>query len=179
MRKRGRVMLTFFFLAASLIGACIHLFTQKRPRTKERVVEVFLLWILFVSIGLQGLLGFAGHAFIPDQIAKSIGWAPGSPFQFEVAIADLSYGVLGVLCIWLRGNFWFATGIGAAILYLGDAYGHLVQMLRYNNYAPNNSGLFLVCEILMGLILVGLLIVWRLWSREAQKRQFVSPSFYQ
>ena len=40
-------------------------------------------------------------------------------------MADLTVGVLGVLCIWLRGNFWLATAIANAVWLLGDAIGHI------------------------------------------------------
>ena len=44
-------------------------------------------------------MGFYWPFFLSAQVAANIGWAPGSPFQSEVAFANLSVGVLGVLCI--------------------------------------------------------------------------------
>jgi hypothetical protein len=40
-------------------------------------------------------------------------------------MADLTVGVLGVLCSWLRGNFWLATAIANAVWLLGDAIDHI------------------------------------------------------
>jgi hypothetical protein len=75
-----------------------------------------------------------------DEIARKIGWQPGSPFQFEVALADLSWGVCGVLCIWLRQGFWTATGIGSSIFLLGCAFGHVRDVIREGNMAIYNAG---------------------------------------
>jgi hypothetical protein len=58
----------------------------------------------------------------------------------QVGMADLTVGVLGVLCVWIRGNFWLATAIVNAVWLLGDAIGHLRQMVLHNNHAANNAG---------------------------------------
>jgi len=70
------------------------------------VVESFLLWFLVILVGLGSLYAFMGHAFAADEVARSIGWPTGNPFQFEAALHDLAIGILGVLCFWLRGDFW-------------------------------------------------------------------------
>jgi hypothetical protein len=77
---------------------------------------------------LEGIFAFYGHAFMAEQVAQSIGWQP-SLFQFEVAIANLAFGVLGILCLRIRDQFWLATGIGVSVWLLGDAYGHIREML--------------------------------------------------
>ena len=70
-------------------------------------------------------------------------------------------GVLGVLCVWFRGNFWLATAIANAVWLLGDAVGHVRQLLFYNDHAPNNSGIFLYAEILTPLLILALTIYHR------------------
>jgi hypothetical protein len=78
-----------------------HLALSKVPRTPRRVVHILLLYALAFGVGVIGLpLGFIPHAFFADETARSIGWAPGSPFQFEVGLYDGAWGVLGFLCIW-------------------------------------------------------------------------------
>ena len=49
---------------------------------------------LVFLVGVPGIVGFSGHVFNADQVAESIGWPKGNPFQYEVGIANLSYGVL-------------------------------------------------------------------------------------
>jgi Family of unknown function (DUF6790) len=60
-----------------------------------RVVESFLLWFLVIVVGFGSLYAFVGHAFVADDVARSIGWPTGSPFQFEVALHNLAIGVWG------------------------------------------------------------------------------------
>jgi hypothetical protein len=73
-----------------------------------------------------------------------------------VGMANLTVGVLGVLCLKFRGDFWFATAIGNAVWLLGDAVGHFRQMTMYNNHASNNSGSFLATEIVVPLVILSL-----------------------
>ncbi len=134
------IMIAFIFLAASIIGFAVHLSLSKRPRTTSRVTELLLLYLLAVNIGIGGILAWYGHTFMADEIARKIGWQPGSPFQFEVAVADLSWGVCGVLCIWLRKAFWTATGIGSSVFLLGCAFGHIRQIIQEGNLAIYNAG---------------------------------------
>ncbi len=133
-------MLPLVFLAVSLIAFGIHLGASKQPRTKVRVVELLLLYLLVINIGFGCVLAWYGHTFMADEIARKIGWPVGSPFQFEVAVADLSWGVCGILCYWFRNEFWTATGIGSAVFLLGCAYGHIRQIAQEGNLAIYNAG---------------------------------------
>lgn len=153
-------MLWYLYLAASIIGIAIHLAMDRRPRTAARVVEIVLLYLLVIFVGVGGILGAFAHIFMADQTALSIGWQPGSPFQFEVAMANLAFGVLGILCIWKRGGFWTATGIGIAVFYLGAAYGHIRDMIVNGNYAPDNAGPVLwLNDIAVPIVILALLYV--------------------
>jgi hypothetical protein len=133
-------MLPVVFVCTTLIAFTLHLFLGREPRTKARIVQLLLLYLLVINIGLGSLLAWYGHTFMADEIALKIGWQPGSPFQFEVALADLSWGVCGVLCIWLREGFWTATGIGSSVFLLGCAFGHIRQIIHEGNMAIYNAG---------------------------------------
>jgi hypothetical protein len=132
-------MMWFFFPAVVVAATCLHLWLGKQPVSASRVTEVVLLYLLVVFAGVGGLVGFLGHTFKAQEIAVQIGWQP-SPFQFEVAVANLAFGVLGILCIWRRRGFQTATGIGVAVFLLGCAYGHLKDMIVQGNFAPYNVG---------------------------------------
>jgi len=69
-------------------------------------------------------------------------------------MADLTVGVLGILCLWLRGNFWLATAIANSVWLLGDAVGHIRQVVLNSNHAANNSGIFLITEITMPFVIL-------------------------
>jgi len=149
------------FLVIALVGAAVHLLVQKGPRTPARILEILLVWLLVVGIGVSSIFGAMGHLFMPDEVARSIGWPTGSPFQRENAFGDLGVGVLGVLCIWKRGNFWDAAAIMSAILFFGDAYGHVFEWVAHHDTAPNNIGAPLYADIIVPLLVLILLIAYR------------------
>ena len=47
-----------------------------------------------------------------------------------------------------------------AVWLLGDAGGHIRQMTLNNNHASNNSGIFLVTEIIMPLVILSLALYY-------------------
>jgi hypothetical protein len=155
------------YTLAIVLGTLIHLYLSVKPRSSERVIEVVLLYLLVVGAGAAGVLAFVSHAFFAAGTAASIGWPAGSPFQFEVAVADLSYGVLGLMCIRWRGPFWLATGVATSIAFLGCDYGHLYDALVNGNHAPNNYGVINVFEIVWPAAVLILLVPYmRWWTRQ-------------
>jgi hypothetical protein len=124
------------------------------------MIEVFLLSFLVISVGIGSLIGFVGHVFFADRVAIDIGWATGSPFQQEVGFANLAIGILGITCIWLRGNYWVATVIAATIFLWGAAYGHIIGIIIHGNYSTGNAGGALYNDILVPLITIALLAAY-------------------
>lgn len=160
-------MIFGIYMLAIIAGILIHLYASRKPLSRERVIEVALLYLLVIGAGVAGIIAFIGHAFYADKIARSIGWQPGSPFQFEIAVANLSYGVLGLMCIRWRGHFWLATGVATSVLLLGCNYGHLYEAFVNNDYAANNYGLINLFEIVWPVAVLVLLIPYmRAWTRE-------------
>ncbi len=148
------------FFAIGLISALTRVLTSKKKLSGIDKTGIFLLYLIVMCIGVQGLFAFSGHAFEPNIIAEQIGWPTGSPFQFEIAIANLSYGVLGFLCIKFRGKFWMAVIIGNSIFLWGAAYGHFVQLAK-GDTSPYNSGVFLYAgDIVIPLIIFILMILY-------------------
>lgn len=160
----------YTWLILGIIGALIMLgiqFYSKRVLTTKKIVEITLLALLVVTVGFGSIWAAIGHSFFANQVALSIGWAPGSPFQQEVAFANLAFGVLGILCIWIRGNFWTATVIGVSIFLLGDALGHITNIFATGNLASGNAGAVLVLDILVPVLLISLLAVYRVMEERA------------
>jgi hypothetical protein len=154
-------MIWYLFLVAVGVATCLQLWLGKQPVSLMRVVEVLLLYLLVFCAGLGGLMAFLGHTFKAQEIALKIGWQP-SPFQFEVAVANLAFGVLGIMCIWQRRGFWTATGIGYAVFLLGCGYGHVLEMTRHGNFAPYNVGPVLwVNDLAVPVVILLLLLVRR------------------
>ncbi|MFD7614726.1 DUF6790 family protein [Streptomyces sp. NPDC059828] len=139
----------------------IHTFVDRQPnrRTRFRVIEIWLLWFVGAS-GLLSVLTGLGHIG-PNapEIADGIGFAH-SAFQWEVGWADIAIGTIGFLSIWRRDSFMTAAVIALAILYWGDAIGHIMQLAAHDNRAPNNVQP-IYTDILQPLIAVLLLIAYR------------------
>jgi len=142
-------------------------FYLKRSLTTKKLCEIFLLSLLVITVGFGSIWAFIGHAFLSNQIAAYIGWSAGSPFQLEVAFANLAFGVLGILCFWIRGNFWTASIIGFSIFTLGAAYGHILNMFSTRNYAPGNAGAVLILDILIPILLIALLLAYKVLEKRA------------
>lgn len=147
--------------AISLIAALIHIVADKGKKDIGRICEILLSYFLPLTIGLGGLMAFYGHAFMADKIALSIGWPAGSPFQFEVAVANLAFGVLGILCIWFRKGFWLATGIGTSVFYFGAAFIHIREIFVKGNMAVNNTGFILwFNDLALPIFILALLLIY-------------------
>jgi Family of unknown function (DUF6790) len=111
---------------------------------------------LVYAVGVGGLIAACGHTILRDQVAESIGWPKGNPFQIEVGFADLAIGVAGVMCAWYSGHFWLAVIVFVSIFLLGDAVGHVVQMVRTHNFQPGNAGFPFLWDLVLpaGLIVL-------------------------
>jgi len=149
-------MINLLVLALFAIFASIHAFFKRKVLRKGDLLDLYLIYSLVGGVGVIGAIGFVGHLFFADQVARLIGWPTGSPFQFEVGCQDGAFALLGFLCLYFRGNFWIATGIGWSFFLLGATYGHIKQMLLLGDYAPYNAGIifpdFLVPVILLTLL---------------------------
>lgn len=104
--------------------------------------EIVYRWVAFFSIGLVGVYTFVMHAFYSDIASASIGWA-ASPFEYEVGVADLAIGVLGVCSFNASFGFRLATVTAASIWLLGDAFNHISQLILSGNVNPGNAGTWL------------------------------------
>ena len=164
-------MVNLLFVVLGLVVGAVHAYLDKQPRTKGQLAEIFLLWLLVIGVGIGGIFAFIGHTVFADTTAASIGWPAGNPFQSEVAVANLTVGVLGILCYWMRGNFWNATVIGFAVWWLGDAVVHIRSIVVSANYAPNNAGVTFYLALVFPVILIGLLVYYLHLNRQPLRRR--------
>jgi hypothetical protein len=87
----------FAFSILPVIIAAGHLGLDSSSRPRERRLELFLLYLFGIGVAGSGIGGFFGHVFLSDQVAESIGWPTGNPFQLEVGVANLAIGILGIV----------------------------------------------------------------------------------
>jgi hypothetical protein len=138
------------FVVAVVIAAA----TRRGGLAAER----FLSWILLLPIGVTGLWAGAFHIFLPQTAASLIGWQV-SPFQFEVGMADLAIGITAFIAFWRDLSFKAAAVCAASIFLLGDAIGHVREMVMAGNFAPGNAGVPFYMDIIAPLLSITLLLV--------------------
>ncbi len=95
-----------------------------------------------------------GHAFAANEVAESIGWPTGNPFQTEVAVGNLAIAALGILSYWIRDNFWTAAVIATSTWLLGAATIHVSEMVSAGNYNPGNAGVVFYMDIIGPVLLI-------------------------
>ena len=162
-----------FFLTpwiVTIVGWLVHVSLDKSSikKTKPRVIELLLLWLLVVT-GVMGVIGALGHLGPnSDQVAAEIGFAP-SMFQWEVGWGDMALSVLLIGCAWKRHRgYWLTAAVVVlAIQYGGDAIGHIMQYSVHNNTAPNNVWA-IPSDILQPIIAIILLVIYRRFQKKGE-----------
>lgn len=159
-----------FFIVSWLVivvGWLVHVAVDRHPRrrTRHRVVELALLWVL-VSGGLSAVTAGITHLGPrATRTAIDIGYAP-SMFQWEVGWGDIAVGVLGIGCAWrrLRDGWLTAAVVAVAVSFWGASIGHVTQLVAHNNHAPDNVAA-IPSDIVGPLLAVVLLVAYRWGAR--------------
>ncbi len=146
-------MFAYSFLP--LLLATGHILLDRQSRTPARRIEIFIIYVLAISVGANGLSGAFGHIFLSDLIAEGVGWPTGSPFQLEMAFANLLIGVLGLMAISRRDGFRTAAILATTIIGLGATAVHLWDIAAAGNLAPGNT-IQNVSNLLDPILLIGL-----------------------
>lgn len=114
-------MLPLVLFSIAIVAALYAIQKKRGKKSQQFVLESLLQYLLPISIGVMGIVSFISHLFFSEETAKMIGWAAGNPFQYEVAAANLSIGIAGILCIYYKKGFWLATALISSIYLLFDA----------------------------------------------------------
>ncbi len=146
----GNASLSMLILAVVLgvIG-----FVRRTKAGKGGVWEPFMFWLLLLFVGLVGLYTFVMHCFFSEIAASAIGWST-SPFQYEVGIANLMIGVLGIMATWSSRSFRWAVVLAAAVWLWGDGVGHIHQMIAAQDFSPGNAGSWFWTDALAPAVLI-------------------------
>lgn len=140
-------------LALGIIGFFIHLMVSKQPKSPAKIAELFLLYQMIFSVSLSSFLAFFGLSFMTEFVAKYSGWS-SSRFEELLGNVNFSYGILGLLAIWIRGHFWTAIVLGQSIWLMADAGTHMLDIFEHQNYTPGNAGVPLYTDILIPVVLL-------------------------
>ncbi|MBS0629242.1 MAG: hypothetical protein JSS30_03340 [Verrucomicrobia bacterium] len=90
-------------------------------------LNLLLIYLVFFCYGLYGIADFIIDVFYPNVVAQIMRWPIDTPYQFETGMANLGFGVLGLLCCRFRNGFLLATIIGNTIWFWGDVVGQLMK----------------------------------------------------
>ena len=152
-----------FSLLPLLFGAGV-LLIDRSAATRERRLETLLIHVLCLGVAGSGIGSFFGHFFLADLVADSVGWPRGSPFQLEMAFANLALGILGIIAASRRDGFREATVIAVTVLGLGATVVHLMDIVANRNLAPGNT-VQNIANLIKPAVLIPLLVA----SRRAER----------
>jgi hypothetical protein len=157
------VRVFLFSILPLVLSAGILLF-ERSTNSRERRLEVPLILLFGLGVAGSGIGSFFGHFFLSDIVADSVGWPRGSPFQLEMAFANLAVGALGVGAAGRRDGFREATVIAATVLGVGASIVHLLDIVTTGNMAPGNT-IQNVANLIKPAFLVPLLVASRVAER--------------
>ena len=98
------------------------------------------------------IFGGIGHIFFPEMVAKQIGWKVSPQFQFEIGIANITFGILSLLTYFYRIEFILSTIVATTIWGWGNSIGHILSYLKDKNVSQGNTGWALYLDLLLPLI---------------------------
>ena len=158
-----------------LVLAAAHVRLDERVRHRAQRLEVFLLYVLAVGVAGSAIGGFFAHAFLADEVAESIGWPAGNPFQREVAFANLALGTLAVLAMNRRDGFRDATVIAVTIFAGGATITHVTDIVETGNLAAGNTVQNLANVLRPGVLIWLLFAIRRTASAEGHAEEPALP----
>ena len=161
----------YLWILAISLPAAIHL-SLGRYSDRSGRSEVVLMYVLGVS-GAIGMFNVVAHTVFASDVAASIGWPAGNPFQMEVGFANLAIGILGFACFW-RYDFWLPAIAAKSFFAWGAGLTHVLDIVRTGNVASNNAGPILAWDFLLPLVMVVLYVL----ARPARDRVAISPALY-
>jgi hypothetical protein len=161
----------YVWILAIGLPAAIHLGLAGH-RDRAHASEAVLMYVLGVS-GAIGMFNVVSHTVFASDVAASIGWPVGNPFQTEVGFANLAIGILGFACFW-RYDFWLPAVIAKSVFAWGAGLTHVLDIVRTGNLAANNAGPILAWDFLLPVVTI---ILYTL-ARPARDRVAITPTLY-
>jgi hypothetical protein len=112
-----------------LVAASIHLMLTSRPRRPGKILEIWVVHLIFWGIGAFRVI--TGYEIGTDPGATAwaqlLGWPSGSPFQSEAAGYAIALGVCGLAVAWFRAGWLIAVTAAATIFGWGESILFIVS----------------------------------------------------
>ncbi len=145
---------TFSLIVLPPILGFIHSLVKKANK-----MEMIFLYYAFIGVGVQGIVTGIIQFLHPDFVVTYVEW-PYSPFLLELGLANLSYGLLGLLSPWMNRGWQNATAVGYSLFLLFTGIGHVIHILR-DGPSAGHTGAFLYSDLLIPLAFL-ILFLFRL-----------------
>ncbi|MFI0258167.1 DUF6790 family protein [Streptomyces sp. NPDC017056] len=140
------------FLLVPALGALLS--CRRRGRSRP-AAEIWQRWWSVGALGIGSLWITLAFLAFPEGMAQTIGFTP-SPFQFEIAFANLALAVLGFRGASASPRERLTSGLAAAVFLWGAAIGHVYQWFANGDHAAGNTGGILANDILIPAVMIAL-----------------------
>ncbi len=148
------LILTHFSLAMLVVAIILFIFDwilQKIRRQSNK--DVLLRWLLLLPVGVASVYVFFMHLCFPKLSAAVMGWPP-SPFQFEVALANVCIGILGILSFRASHGFRVATVVVASFWMWGHSVSEIYQIITTSNIYLGNAVSWFWVDTILPFVLI-------------------------
>ncbi len=158
---------TLTFFVVGIICSLVSIYRHRNELTKAFAVEAIFKYFCFWAHGITWVYNGVIHVVFHKMAAGFIGWAD-SPFQIEVGVASLGFGIVGLLALKKDFGLRLALVISTSVFLWGCAIGHIYQMNTTGNHAEGNSGVMLWTGLLLPVISIILLRLSYVTSKTAK-----------
>ena len=156
-------------IAAVLVAAAIHI-ARMKERTTQRAGEVALLYLLVGYCGFPTLAFAVTSLAHPEQVAATLGFPAGNPFQEFASVALLAMAILSVLTLRYRGSFLIGPAILWAVFFAGATIIHSSDHMARGALTHGSMLMIFATHGLISVLLAVALIASGVW-----KERPVSP----
>ena len=146
---------TTFPLLFMLVPALGALLSCRRRGPDRAAAEIWQRWWAVGALGVGSLWITLSFLAIPEAMADAIGFAH-SPFQFEIAFANLALALLGFRAASASPRERLTSGLAAAAFLWGAAIGHVHQWFAHGDHAAGNTGGILANDVLIPAVMIAL-----------------------
>lgn len=137
-------------IGIGILTALGQLAIQGFPPDRVHVISTLLLHQFAVSHGIIAVGGFIINVLYPKRTAAQLGW-PSGPFQVKYGFAQVGLGVMGVLSIFLHGNFWAGTLVTLYVYGVSGLWTHTQEVVRKRREGGKTDWVEM-CNIILDVI---------------------------
>lgn len=150
------MILSFIFnnFALMLFDVAVVAIIVHRMRNKNLPEsEITFRWLSLIALGLTSLYAAVSYAWFPAFSAMQIGWT-ASPFQLQVAMANLAFAILGISAYRASFGYRCATVVGSACWLWGSALGHYFLLNRTQAYTLFEMDSWFWMDLVLPVLLI-------------------------